>query len=624
MCGIGVVIDRDPRRVGAALKTITQTQLHRGPDSQGEHVEQTRSGLSVGMAAQRLAILDRSSAGNQPMVSADGRYVLVYNGEVYNYRELAADLGHDDTTVHSSGDTSVVLAALGRWGTAAFERFNGMWALALFDRHEQKLVVSRDRMGVKPLYFSCCDGQQLVLASEIKSILAVTGRHGVNGRIVASYLTQGLLDTGAETFFEDINAFPPASYSVLSLSERIPAELPGQRYWYHPFELPRCASDGDEPSSADLRDVLVDSVSLRLRSDVRVGVLLSGGLDSSSILASACRGKDCANLTALTVGSRDPASDETPLAAAMASYAGVPLERIDVDEDPGVLFDDLSDACWYNDQPFLTMSVVAHRQVMRKASELDITVLLSGQGADEQLGGYNKFLYFLLYHQLRDYRWSSAAATLSGSLRRGTVFPEFSLAEAKRYLGRLGRSTTARLLGPNAATGPSVSVGPGRSYQQREWLDLTSLSVPALLHYEDRMSMSWSRELRTPFMDYRLVELLARVAPDRKIQRGWTKAVLRDAMEGLLPRDIQWQLRKRGFTLPEVSWLRGPLRSRIVRILVEEETMSAQMGLTDAAHTRRLTLDFLDGKGTVAFKQVFGLLCLEIWLKRFEPYLRLP
>lgn len=624
MCGIGVVIDRDPRRAATALEIITQTQLHRGPDSQGCTIEQTTGGLGVGLASQRLAILDRSSAGAQPMVSADGRYVLVYNGEIYNYRELADDLGTDDTVTHSSGDTAVVLAAIARWGTTAFERFNGMWALALFDRREQRMVISRDRMGVKPLYFYAYEGRQLILASEMKSILAVVGRRDVNARVVTTYLTQGLLNIGAETFFEGVYSFPPASYAVLTLGDKVPQEVPGHRYWYHPFEVPQPESESREPSATDLRDVLVDSVSLRLRSDVRVGILLSGGLDSSSILAAACRTNGGDNLTALTVGSRDPASDETPLATAMASYAGVPLERIDVDEDPVVLFDGLSDACWYNDQPFLSMSAVAHREVMRKAGELGITVLLSGQGADEQLAGYNKFLYFLLYHQLVQHRWSGAAATLSGCLRRGTVLPEFRLNEGKRYLGRIGRLGTRSPLGPNAVHGPTIAVGPGRSYQHREWLDITRLSVPALLHYEDRMSMSWSRELRTPFMDYRLVELLARVPPERKIRGGWTKAILREAMDGLLPSDIQWQQRKRGFTLPEASWLRGPARDRIHRTLLEDETLSAQMGLTNGPRARKVVTDFLDGRGMVSFKQVFSLLCLETWLRRFEPLLRSP
>lgn len=559
------------------------------------------------------------------MVSPDGRHVLVYNGEVYNYRQIAAALGDDPVAASSPGDTAVVLAALIRWGPAALERFNGMWALALFDRQSNRLLLSRDRMGVKPLYWHQ-DGPQLVAASEVKSIVQVCGRMPVNTEAVRAYLGQGLTDFGPATFFEGIEAFPAGCYAEIDLSRHRPDRPQPIRYWRHPFETEQAAGGagaiGAQPSAEEVRETFVDAVRLRLRSDVPVGILLSGGVDSSSILAAARLKGEGGDLTALTVVSDDPVADERAGASLMAERVGVPLLQVNVDQRPTQLLEGLSDACWYNDQPFTTLSVVAHRMVMEQAARLGITVLLTGQGADEQLGGYNKFLYFYLYHSLRDLQWREGASMLVGCARQRTVLPEFRLSEAKRYLGRLGRRGQPRPFGPAILDGPGIPVGPGSSYAYREWRDMTSLSVPALLHYEDRMSMSWSREMRSPFMDYRLVELLARVSPGKKLERGWTKAIFRQAMEGLLPAEIQWQRRKRGFTIPEQAWIRSVMRQPIQETLGRRDSLSVQLGLVDPAVATTLLQRYFDRSGAVGYKDVFTLFCLEVWLQRFAPYIR--
>ena len=623
MCGLVVVTasDGDEYDVRAALIRGANVQAHRGPDSQGVVVERLRGGLIAGLAAQRLAILDLSPSGDQPMVSVDGRYVLAYNGEVYNFRELWLELASDHRTETFPGDTQVVLSAFEKWGPAAFERFNGMWALAILDRQEERIVLSRDRMGQKPLYFHLSH-HRLTVASEVKSVLAATGeRFYVDVDSVARYMVQSLVCSSDATFFEGIRALQAGTwlevdcrYGQVRLGEP-------QQYWRHPFEIG--GTSGSRSNSVErVRSSFLDSVKLRLRSDVPVGVLLSGGIDSSSIALAARQSGGADELVALCVGSADRRFDETRYADIVARQAGMRLHTVRVDDDPIALCDDIAQTCWFNDQPFSSMSVVAHRRLMLVAQDLGIVVLLSGQGADEQLAGYNKFFYFHLYHAWRKRRRWEAVRLVIGTLRRRTILGEFKIGEAKRYLSLFQRSRGERVMGRYLTGALLADVGPGGSYEEREWRDMVSLSVPSLLHYEDRMSMSHSREIRCPFMDYRLIEILARVSPRSKLEGGWTKAVFRAAMAGILPDEIRWRRDKNGFGLPEDRWMRQILLPRLQSSLNSAEFYAGSLGLVDRAEAVRLTSGYAHGSPRVSFKDVFSLYCLEQWLRRFEPFIR--
>jgi asparagine synthase (glutamine-hydrolysing) len=553
------------------------------------------------------------------MVSPCGRYVLAYNGEVYNYREIAAELGDDPILAVSGGDTAVVLAAIARWGNAAFARFNGMWALAYYDRFEDKLVLCRDRLGVKPLYVHRA-GNRLLAASEIKAILrASEERFPIDPDVVARYLLQSTLDDTAATFFKGITALRPGTFIEHCLAERsLDGPAPVQ-FWKHPFER-----DHDQRTDSlpvrEVKDAFLDAVRLRLRSDVPVGLLLSGGIDSSSILGAVKHAGEVDGLTALSVVSTDERADESHYADIAARHAGVRMVRLQIDLEPLSVLRQLEEACWFNDQPFGTMSVVAHRLLMERAHELGITVLLTGQGADEQLAGYNKFLYFHLYHLLRRHQLGALTRTLSGSLVQRTVLPHFRLSEAKRYMRWSRETGRSSLAGPYLRDASLAYVGPGESYEHREWLDVTSLSIPALLHYEDRMSMSWSREMRCPFMDYRLVELLAKLPPSEKLKGGWTKAIFRAAMRGLVPDEVLWRRRKQGFDVPEESWSRGPLSPAFRRLLVEEPLLAADLGFVDRAAVRAIYERYEARARTVSYKEIFNLYCFETWLRRYESH----
>lgn len=616
MCGIVGVIRKGRESPAAVVAGMLSAIRHRGPDDTGVFLENLPGDAWLGLGHNRLSILDLTSRGHQPMASPDGRYVLVYNGEVYNYLEIARELGRDAVVDMSPGDTAVVLAALIKWGPQALTRFNGMWALAFYDRAKGTLLLSRDRMGVKPLYVYR-DERQLIFASEIKAILGACGRRlSVNRKAGARYLVQSVLDAQPETFFEGVRQFPPASFAVVDLQAPFDRDPDYRTFWRHPYEQePEGA--GKAPSVEELRETFVDAVRLRLRSDVPVGILLSGGVDSSAIVGAVGRLGMLDNLQVLSVVSDDAEANEEPFIDIMAAFAGCRVAKFNSDRDYEELLDGLPEACWYNDEPLGGLAPVAHRNLMRIARDKGVTVLLTGQGADEQLAGYNKFLYFYLQDCFRRGRWPEALRMLGGCIGQRTVIPEFRWREAKRYLPGLARLWKAQPWSAALSRAELVDTRLGKNYREREWRDICCLSIPGLLHYEDRMSMSWSREMRVPFMDYRLVELLGRVPPSEKLRAGWTKAIFRKAMEGLIPREIQYRKEKKGFTLPEEKWMRGPLRSRFAAMF-DRPMLAEERGWVERTAAQKLFRRFLGGDRLVSYKDLFNIYCFEIWLRRFE------
>lgn len=618
MCGVTLCFSTSAsiNEITGRLAAMERAQTHRGPDGRGALIERAGMG-AIGLGQQRLSILDLSPAGSQPMVSPCGRYALSYNGEVYNYKELALDLGDDPIVAMSSGDTAVVLAALVRWGADAFRRFNGMWALAFLDRKEGRLLLSRDRLGVKPLYYSH-DGRTLVAASEIKGVLAGSGgrRFALNIDAVGRYLIQSLVSAQPQTFFKGIEEFPAASWAEINLHGPSIA-IETKPFWRHPYEEPR--PDLPEPKAADIRELFIDAVRVRLRSDVPVGIMLSGGLDSSAILAAA-KQVATGSLRALSVVSRDPETSEERFIDRMVAHTGCEITKIQSDDDPVTLWDDLSNANWYFDHPVNSFSNLAHRAIIGRAREQGLIVLLTGQGSDEQLGGYNKFLYFYLQDRLKRGRVAGPLSMLAGCLKHGTILPEFTLGTAKRYIPFLRGRLSRTWCGPALNDVSLLENGLRTSYEEREWADLRYFSLPAILTSEDRMSMSWSCEMRPPFLDYRLVEVFARVPPEAKLVKGWTKHILRDAMKDLLPSEIAWRKDKKGYTLPGALWMRTILRSRIEEVL-NQRMIASDLGLVNQAGVRGLFVDLLAERSGVRYSDVLSIISLEFWLRRFAAYL---
>jgi asparagine synthase (glutamine-hydrolysing) len=615
MCGLAVVVDQTRDRVEECIGRMLEFQTHRGPDGTGRATFQAAANTWIGMGHNRLAILDLSGSGSQPMSSHDGRYTMVFNGEIYNYVELARELGLPE---HSDGkrigDSRVLVESVSRWGADAFPRLRGMWALACFDHHAGTLLLSRDRFGIKPIYLSL-EGGRLAIASEVKALLAANDRaRRINRAACGRYVAYGLLNSDVSTMFEGITAFPAACFAVVDLHDlRIPRFT---RYWEPPVACSRLGSSADV---ADLRARLEDSVRLHLRSDVPIGVLLSGGVDSSALLGLAVRQNLHHTARALSVVSDDPDLDESRFIDLMADHARVPTHKVNVSRSPMGLLDAVDEASWANDQPLCALSDVSHLMLMRKARTLGLKVLLSGQGSDEQFGGYSKFFYFYVLHLLRNLRVPAAVGLLARSLLRSDLLWEFRIGEAVRYAGA-SRFASAGMVHRNNGGLLTQAIGAGNSYAERERSDLFSLSLPALLHYEDRMSMWSSVEVRVPFLDHPIVELALSLPPQSKLDCGRTKSVLRKALAGTIPDAIRLRRDKRGFGIPEAAWLRTAYRPAFEEML-RSEMRSDSLGILDQAGVRRGFRAFMAGRAIPNGRQMMRVLLLERFLHRFSSYI---
>lgn len=615
---------------GALLDAAMRAQAHRGPDGKGVIVERIQDRTLL-LAHQRLSIIDLSAAAGQPMAYRDRRGWITYNGELYNYLELRRELAEQGERFTTRSDTEVLLAALHKWGPRrALEKFNWMGVFAWFDREGEQVVLGCDPGAEKPLYYFLED-DQLVFASEIKTLLVVAARRFELDRdVVGRFVFQGLTDSSSETFFRHIYRVPPATFTILDLkSDRLrivaqpytPPAYPGEPSG---MTLPRFQDD--------LRELLTDAVRIRLRSDVPVGVLLSGGIDSSSIAAIArlvLGGASPPRL--LSAVSDDPRFDESTHITAMERHLGQIAERIRLQPNPSALIDDLMLVNWYNDAPVTSLSAVAHFNLMKLAKQLGVTVVLSGQGADEILLGYRKFLGFYIQSLLRQGRIGRALTALGGFALNRTVLNQFSVAEAKRYIGRGRRlaSDANSKRGGRTVVGEwlqgwkpaALGLGNG-SLADRQVMDVRYYSVPALCHYEDRMSMAMGREIRLPFLDPRLVDMLLRAPDEYKLRSGWTKYALRKAMETLLPHQICWRRDKQGFVNPQSEWLKGELRHQVLdafgpgSLIARKGILRSDALLEKYERYRKQPA----GGGSIWYREIFAPFSLELWMRRYATW----
>jgi asparagine synthase (glutamine-hydrolysing) len=559
MCGIcGVVaLDRPPET--ATTEALLGALRHRGPDGEGFF-----EAPGVALGHTRLAIIDLSDGGRQPFASEDGSLQLLHNGEVYNYRELRAELEAHGHRFRSATDTEVVLAAYREWGDACVERFNGMWALALWDGARRRLFCARDRFGVKPFYYRS-SGSRFVFASEPAALLRDPAyRPGVNERAVRDFVEQGYTDHLGESFFAGITPLPAAHTLVVDEHG-----LRTRRYW----RLEPAPADGD--AAEEFRQLFLDSVRLRLRSDVPIGTALSGGLDSSAIAVTIDLLFRTERESALQVGERqrtftvffeDAGFDERPYAEAVAERIGASAHWLSFDD--AALVDVLPEVVRAQGEPFGSSSVVAQWHVMRAAREAGLKVMLDGQGGDEVLAGYPttwpyRFADLLAAGRLRSLArevrsFGGGAPALAVAL--GTPF----LPERARWRLR-GRRGAARSLVHSRlhALEPTRLQTHANGLPDRLRRTYASIllerGLPELLRYEDRNSMTHSLESRVPFLDYRLVELAYGLPATELFEGGTTKRVLRRALADLLPPAVRDRRDKLGFVTPEGRFLRGRL-----------------------------------------------------------------
>jgi asparagine synthase (glutamine-hydrolysing) len=614
MCGIlGIISFAEGAVVERFLDTGNRIQQHRGPDAHGSYIHDFGR-AKVGLGHQRLSILDLSDAGAQPMHSRDGRYTLVFNGEVYNYLELAREHGLKD--LKSSSDTEVVLELLARLGPGkALATFNGMWALALLDRQERRVYLSRDRFGKKPLYYQS-GGDGIRISSELKSLFqGPSASLSVNARVASRYLAQALQDVDEECWAEGVKSLPPGTWARIDIDNLEAGVKCITPYWQYPefeeFTFPSFDSYVEE-----LRALVIDAVRLRLRSDVPIGLALSGGLDSSIISGAIGQllGEDADRVRCFSAVSPGSPNDESHFIDSISAFHGVKVDKVQLEVGNADALNLLLLKCSYsNDAPLGSFSNVLFYLLMERAASLGVKVVFSGQGADEAFCGYKKYPLFEIKRRLRSLQPISAAIFAAGFLARGTIFPQIRLSEAKRYLGR----DNAGILGATAREvlrHEDISrMGEGTSARQR--LDMEKYSVPYLTHYEDRMSMAWSREVRAPFLDFRVVEHGLRAPTDYKMRKGWTKYCLREAFKDLLPSDVTWRKDKQGFVNPQDDWLRGALRPAVEALIHDRQAPIFSLGLVDRNAYERLFVRYLAGDPAIWFRDVFAPFALAKWME---------
>jgi asparagine synthase (glutamine-hydrolysing) len=588
---------------------LTDKVSYRGPDDSDCLAFQSSAGqvLSIAEPTQpfdvflghrRLSIIDLSPAGRQPMTDGRGCWII-FNGEIFNFVELREELKSLGSKFRTGTDTEVILQLYDQFGEAGFEKMNGMWALAIVDLRSRRVVLSRDRFSIKPFYW-LAQGDELYFASEIKQLLPLLPNKEPNLTILSTFLMQGLLDHSLETFFCGISRIPPKTNLVVHLPN---GAIEKKAYWeYGNRKSPSLATVQDE-----FRELLVDSTRIRLRSDVKVGLLLSGGLDSSSLAVSVGL-TGVRNFETYSVVSDEKQFNEEAFIDVV--NRSLDLKGIKFRFQIPHLEDTLLKVLHHSDEPFAGFSVVAQFGIFQtiKANS-EATVLLSGQGADEVLLGYSKFFFFHLFDLLRKGRYGSAVGCgLLGAVRR-PVLRQFRLSEAKRYIPFFHSDHRSVLRGKYAP----VPVWANGDMRARQIADLDAYSVPALAHYEDRNSMAHSLEVRHPFLDHRIVDFALSLPPECQFKQGWTKSLLRRSLPEL-PAAVRWRRDKQGFTTPEELWLRRELAGFIEQTL--RSSLLDQWGLVDARAFLKQYRSFCRGNPLVSFGDISRVLIAEVWAQQ--------
>ncbi len=629
MCGISGILATEPKDL-SVIRGLTNSLSHRGPDDEGyaarDRLGNTRHFVSadlpecptgtLALGHRRLSILDTSSAGHQPMEHPDGDLIIIYNGEVYNYLELRIELEKLGCRFRTGTDTEVVLEAYKQWGTQCFARFNGMWSLAIWDERRKSLILSRDRFGIKPLHY-LIDKNVLYFASEIKALLCVdVYRPKLNNSIAADFLRWGLVNHNNETFFAGINAFPPACFCIISQDNV--SRISPQPYW-----TPNSGTLSSSRLSAiqaeeEFLSLFGSAVALRQRSDVPVGACLSGGLDSSAIVCEATRANaNSSPFATFTSASKLSDFDERRWSDIVNQACNTKAHT--VFPSASAFRQDLDHLILAQEEPFPSASIYAQYLLMRKAREEEIPVLLDGQGADEALCGYRKYVAYSFLESLQEGHWLDLFTDIFGWATTGDK-GLLQLSQGVRYLPRFLQRGNAEPLYEHVLPGFndvwSQSL-PGTGLQtyrasERQIDDLVKHSVPALLRYEDRNSMAWGIESRVPFLDYRLVEFLLGLPTRLKVNKGRTKSLMRNALKGRIPDEVLQRRDKMGFVTPMHVWMRGELRRDF-----EHALTSSDFRLRSLIDQQNVT-SLLDMRGYwswASLNAAFRVFILDRWAK---------
>jgi asparagine synthase (glutamine-hydrolysing) len=627
MCGIvGILrnpsIDFPPSIVERMIADIG----HRGPDDEGimflsvnstwgwQSSSETDVRWSVALGSRRLSILDLSDTGHMPMDYRNG-FWIVYNGEVYNFIEIRAELQQLGHTFRSSSDTEVILAAYVEWGPNCFTRFRGMWGLLIVDCERNEAILCRDRLGIKPLYL--WQGAGLVaIVSEIKQLLRVPGfiPH-MNPVAVADYLRTGYEDP-SRSFFRDVRAVPSGTWIRIPLNTLVPS--PPEEYW-HPERVQVALTDAEEAGRL-FADKLRESIQLHLRSDVPVGGALSGGMDSSSIAMLVDELKEGQGYPLYTFTLTFPGDEVDERAYAEAVVSCIRAVPHYVTPDPVTFLTELNSFVYTHDEPVGSLSNYAGYCLARLTRKAGIPVTLSGQGGDELLSGYWQS-YFLYLRQLgRDGHILPLICHFAGALMKDGNPALLAQVPTmlRRYRARIKPTTLVRLRHTQGGdTSPILQKILALDEQACRVEQIRNMFLPRLLRWDDRNSMAFSVEGRYPFLDHELIELCLSFAPQVLYHHGWTKWPIRIGLRDTLPDTILYRRTKLGAEVPQDRWLCGPLRPELESWLKRDRPL---WDYVERADVRRLADEtwHLDGKRDEPGQELFRLFIFDRWAEAFR------
>lgn len=657
MCGIFGIYNLNSQAVDLQLvEKATSSMRHRGPDDEGyllvnseRHNKYSCGGrntdarldlpdistfkedvFDVALGFRRLSIIDLSPGGHQPMPSHDGRYWTIFNGEIYNYLELRSILSAHGYTFNSETDTEVILAAYQRWGSDCLKHFNGMWSFAIWDDVEQSLFISRDPFGIKPLYYHY-HADQFIFASEIKAIVGWQGiPFQANNEVIHRYLVTGLMPNQLQgaTFFNNIHSLQPGHWMKINRSG-----LVIERYWHLPVPesvYPSSLEDSIEAFNA----LFDDSVLIRLRSDVKVGSCLSGGIDSSAIVATIHKIMSKNGFSSEQIGDIQQtfsAVYQSDGPYNESKYVNLLLNNIPIKKNLTIPDLDkfrtvVEKMVWHQEEPFPSTSIFAQWCVMEKARQEGITVLLDGQGADELMGGYRPYSkYFADLIKKRNFRFliSEVKALLDIDGLVAWRYLAIAFAYAAPQMKFMNQRLQMQFNSNYDVINPDfnrlyrhdtdISGYPTDSLDQHLRMIFEDTNLPNLLRYEDKNSMAFGIEARVPFLDNRLVEMLFGSAANWRIKNGWTKYIMRLAMRNRLPDEITWRKDKVGFGTPEKQWLLEWMSKTHLDILCNNSSIEDYI---DIKQTQRHIHYWIQFRGKMP--PIWRWINLAIWLAQWK------
>jgi asparagine synthase (glutamine-hydrolysing) len=584
MCGIAGFIQKDPHKFQAGhLHKMTDALSHRGPDGYGYWQNDENTVL---FGHRRLSIIDLSEAGQQPMHYMD-RYVIMHNGEIYNYIEIRKILEALGYKFRTATDTEVIAAAYDQWKEDCLEYFDGMFAFCIWDKKENSFFAARDRFGEKPFYYIFDDGC-FSFASEMKAFWAAGFSKVPNKKLLFNFITIGYTDNPEmpeETFYEEIFKLPAACWLRYTLATQ---ELTIASYWDLDIRSVN-KKITDEQAIETFEDLFATSVKMRLRSDVLIGTSLSGGLDSSSIAALCSMGTTTQlSHQCFTASFKDFQKDETLYATQVAKQFGLKQHIVSISAKD--LVEDLQRFSRAQEEPFGSASVYAQYKVYELAKQAGVTVLLDGQGADETMAGYSKYYKWYwqeLFRRGKLFRSKEIKAAAALGVTEGfgvknmvaAWFPDFaSVVLERQYLLKALRQEDLSKEYVRAYSNEAYYTPPEHTnLNGLLYFNTRTHGLEELLRYADRNSMAHGREVRLPFLSHELVEFIFSLPSHFKIRKGWTKWILRESMKDKLPASVCWRKDKIGFEPPQKDWMQQlPLREAIQeakKVLVRENIL---------------------------------------------------